>query len=490
MTLHFFPGPEAMLAAADTVCVPVSRGGLKDLRDSLLARYIPADLLPPAEELSGGKNGGYVFYGAADGRRIKFHIQAEGDHLTESSAYALSKKLGMRSRQDGQGKSALYLAHVTDAAVVTAAVAGYTAGQYDLGLFKKPDPAKSSTPDALHVLLAEGAGTGEAWNGFHLGAVQQEIMTLVNLPASHKSPEYLGHWAERSAKAHGYACEVLKKEKLEELGMYAFLAVNRGSELPARLVITHYRHPEATKKVALIGKGVVFDTGGLSIKDSKNMHYMKSDMAGAAAALGTVEACARLGLRVDVMAVVPATDNSVDALSTKPGDVVTSYSGKTIEIIDTDAEGRLVLADALAYAAQQYKPDVMIDLATLTGSIVAAIGPQAAGLFTKNDDLAAALLTAGFASGERVWRMPMFDEYADDMQSDIADIKNLSDKPYAGSITAAKFLEAFTAEHPAWAHLDIAGMGFQPNGFGKGYCATGYGVRLLVKWLAQAGMGN
>jgi leucyl aminopeptidase len=388
------------------------------------------------------------------------------------------------------GKPALYLAHIADAAVVTAAVAGYTAGQYDLGLFKKSDPAKPATPDALHVLLAEGTDKGEAWNGFHLGAVQQEIMTLVNLPASHKSPEYLGHWAERSAKAHGYACEVLKKEKLEELGMYAFLAVNRGSELPARLVITHYKHPEATKKVALIGKGVVFDTGGLSIKDSKNMHYMKSDMAGAAAALGTVEACARLGLRVDVMAVVPATDNSVDALSTKPGDVVTSYSGKTIEIIDTDAEGRLVLADALSYAAQQYKPDVMIDLATLTGSIVAAIGPQAAGLFTKNDDLAAALLSAGFASGERVWRMPMFDEYAEDMQSDIADIKNLSDKPYAGSITAAKFLEAFTAEHPAWAHLDIAGMGFQPNGFGKGYCATGYGVRLLVKWLAQAGMGN
>ena len=490
MTLQFFPGLEAMLAAADTVCVPVSRGSLKELRDSLLARYIPADLLPPAEELSAGKNGGYVFYGSAAGRRIKFHLQAEGDQLTESSAYNLSKKLGMRSRQDGQGKAALYLAHITDPALLTAAVAGYTAGQYDLGLFKKPDPSKQAMPDALHVLLAEGASTTEAWNGFHLGTVQQEIMTLVNLPASHKSPEYLGHWAERSAKAHGYACEVLKKEKLEELGMYAFLAVNRGSELPARLVITHYKHPEATKKVALIGKGVVFDTGGLSIKDSKNMHYMKSDMAGAAAALGTVDACARLGLRVDVMAVVPATDNSVDALSTKPGDVVTSYSGKTIEIIDTDAEGRLVLADALSYVAQQYKPDVMIDLATLTGSIVAAIGPQAAGLFTKNDDLAASLLAAGFASGERVWRMPMFDEYADDMQSDIADIKNLSDKPYAGSITAAKFLEAFTADHAAWAHLDIAGMGFQPNGFGKGYCATAYGVRLLVKWLASAGMGN
>jgi len=210
---------------------------------------------------------------------------------------------------------------------------------------------------------------------------------------------------------------------------------------------------------------------------------MKSDMAGAAAALGTVEACARLQLKVDVMAIAPTTDNSIDALAIKPGDVILSYAGKTIEVIDTDAEGRLVLADALAYAVKEYKPDVMIDMATLTGSIVGALGPMAAGLFSKNDQLVSTLEAAGNASGERVWRMPMYDEYHDDMQSDIADIKNLSEKPYAGAITAAKFLEYFTAEHTAWAHLDIAGMGFQPNGFGKGYCGTGYGVRLLIQWM-------
>ena len=210
---------------------------------------------------------------------------------------------------------------------------------------------------------------------------------------------------------------------------------------------------------------------------------MKSDMAGAAAALGTVEACARLGLKVDVMAITPVTDNSIGTASLKPGDVISSFAGKSIEVIDTDAEGRLILADALAYAIKEYQPDVMVDMATLTGSIIAALGNQAAGLFTKNDHLAESLKQAGETSGERLWRMPMFDEYQEDMQSDIADIKNLSDKPYAGSVTAAKFLEFFTSEHPSWAHLDIAGMGFQPNGFGKGYCATAYGVRLLVKWL-------
>ncbi|MDQ3015509.1 MAG: M17 family metallopeptidase, partial [Bacteroidota bacterium] len=232
-------------------------------------------------------------------------------------------------------------------------------------------------------------------------------------------------------------------------------------------------------------KGVIFDTGGISIKMSKNMHYMKSDMAGAAAALGVVEACARLGLKVNVMAITPMTDNSIDSTSIKPGDVISSYAGKSIEVIDTDAEGRLILADALAYAVKEYKPDVMIDMATLTGSIIASLGPQAAGLFTKNDELAAELSAAGNISGERVWRMPMYDEYHDDMQSDIADIKNLSEKPYAGATTAAKFLEYFTSDHPAWAHLDIAGMAFQANGFGKSYCATAYGVRLLVKWISQ-----
>jgi leucyl aminopeptidase len=288
---------------------------------------------------------------------------------------------------------------------------------------------------------------------------------------------------KESAAMYNYTATILEKPELFEMGMHALLAVNRGSEHPARCIITQYKHPDATKKITLVGKGVLFDTGGVSIKLAKNMHYMKSDMAGAAAALGTVEACARLGLKVDISAIAPITDNSIDNTAIKPGDVISSYAGKTIEVIDTDAEGRLILADALAYAVDKLKPDVLIDMATLTGSIVASLGPVAAGLFTGNENLAASLYSAGEVSGERVWRMPMYSEYQEDMQSDIADIKNLSEKPYAGAGTAAKFLEYFTAEHPSWAHLDIAGTAFQANGFGKGYCATAYGVRLMIKWI-------
>lgn len=486
MKLNALPSPEALLESVDLLCIPSSKEGMAVVYSDLLVKVVPPSTLPPLNELVTGKSGSCLLYGLWNDRRIKVLVTYEGEKMTEACAYSLSKKLAIRAKSENTPRAGFVVHHLGQAAIIQSAVAGWTAGQYDLGLFKKTEDTNiKNEQGTLHTHLPPGIELSAAENGIILGLVQHEVMTLVNLPASHMSPEYLGHWAQRSARNYKYTCEVFDKPKLTEMGMYALLAVNRGSEQPAQLVVTHYKHPEAKQKIALIGKGVIFDTGGLSIKDSKNLHYMKSDMAGAAAALGTVEACARLGLKVDVMAITPATDNSVDATSTKPGDVIGSYAGKTIEVIDTDAEGRLILADALAYAVKQHKPDVLIDMATLTGSIVAALGPQAAGLFSKNDQLAQSLSAAGDTSGERVWRMPMYDEYHDDMLSDIADIKNLSEKPYAGSITAAKFLEVFTSEHPAWAHLDIAGMGFQPNGFGKGYCATAYGVRLLVKWMSS-----
>jgi leucyl aminopeptidase len=488
MKLNALPSLEALLESVDLLCIPSSKEGMGDVHASLLTKIIPAASLPPVSQLVNGKAGHVVLFGSWNGRHIKVIIYYDGDVLTEASAYALTKKLAIKSRAEQTDNIGLVLHLLSDANVIQSAITGWVTGQYDLGLFKKVEDENVKTEHGeltTHLPPHSNAAAAEA--AIAIGLVQHEVMTLVNLPASHKSPEYLSSWAQRSADAHSYSCEILDKARLTKEGMYALLAVNKGSVQPAQLIVTHYRHPEATKKIALVGKGVIFDTGGLSIKDSRNMHYMKSDMAGAAAALGTVEACARLKLKVDIMAITPATDNSVDATSTKPGDVISSYAGKTIEVIDTDAEGRLVLADALAYAVKEHKPDVLIDMATLTGSIVAALGQQAAGLFTKNDELAASLSHAGTQSGERVWRMPMYDEYHDDMQSDIADIKNLGDKPYAGSITAAKFLEVFTDEHPAWAHLDIAGMAFQPNGFGKSNCATGYGVRLLVKWLSSNG---
>jgi leucyl aminopeptidase len=485
MKLQALSSSGDFLEKVDTLCVPACREKAEAVYHSLLAVIIHQDALPSLPDFLSIKANPAVFYGNHNGHRIKVVYWCEADKVTEANAYSLAKKMAIKVKTDGNGKPGLWLSHLEQPEQVKSVLAGWTAGQYDLGIYKHQDPEHKNGHSEIITLLPEGVEEQVAKDGVTIGLVQQEVMGLINTPSSHKSPAYLGAWAARSAAQYGYTATVLDKQDLTTMGMHALLAVNRGSEQPAVCVVTHYKHPEAKKKIVLIGKGVIFDTGGVSIKDSKNMHYMKSDMAGAAAALGTVEACARLKMKVDVMAITPTTDNSIDGLSIKPGDVISSYAGKTIEVLDTDAEGRLILADALAYAVKEYKPDVMIDMATLTGSIVAALGPQAAGLFSKNNELATSLESAGSATGERVWRMPMFDEYHDDMQSDIADIKNLSEKPYAGSITAAKFLEYFTNDHPAWAHLDIAGMSFQPNGFGKGYCATGYGVRLLIQWMNQ-----
>jgi len=237
--------------------------------------------------------------------------------------------------------------------------------------------------------------------------------------------------------------------------------------------------------IGLVGKGVTFDTGGISIKDSTNMHLMKSDMGGAAAVLGTVELAAKLQLPVHLVGVIPSTENSVDGDSTKPGDVIGSYAGKTIEVIDTDAEGRLILADALAYVIKNHQPDVLIDLATLTGSVIGTLGYVAAGLFTTNDTLANTLLNVSDKTGEKLWRLPMWDDYKEDLKSDVADVKNYHGKPFAGAIMGAKFLEVFTSKHPAWAHLDIAGTAFTDSEFGSQKNATAYGIRLLTTYLSQ-----
>ncbi len=486
MRLSTLASLDDLLGTIDMLCIPASKEMLDVLHTEVLSLLIPAETLPPVSELlANKKNNTLLFYGQYKGTRIKVLIACECEKLKESNIYSICKKLAIRAKNENSIRTGLMVHHLSSTDIVQSAFAGWTAGQYDLGLYKNgEDENGRKSTSSVHSFIPHGF-TQFAENGITIGLVQHEVMTLVNVPASHKSPAALGRWAENSASDYNYKVNVINKEQLLKLGMHALLAVNRGSEYEAHCVVTHYQHPEATRKIVLIGKGVIFDTGGVSIKTSKNMHYMKSDMAGAAAALGTVEACARLGLKVNVMAIAPLTDNSIDNTSIKPGDVISSYLGKSIEVIDTDAEGRLILADALAYAVKEYKPDVMIDMATLTGSIVASLGPQAAGLFTNNDSLAAELSAAGNISGERVWRMPMYDEYQDDMQSDIADIKNLSEKPYAGATTAAKFLEYFTSDHPAWAHLDIAGMAFQANGFGKSYCATAYGVRLLVKWISQ-----
>ncbi|MFN3380336.1 MAG: leucyl aminopeptidase family protein, partial [Runella zeae] len=290
-----------------------------------------------------------------------------------------------------------------------------------------------------------------------------------------------------SGTKYGYLVKVYDEIECAEMGLQALLGVSAGSKNPPRFIVLEYKHPEATQKIGLVGKGVTFDTGGVSLKQSTNMHYMKSDMGGAAAVLGTIELAAKLQLPVHVIGVIPSTENSIDGLALKPGDVIGSFSGKTIEVIDTDAEGRLILADGLSYIIKNFQPDVLIDLATLTGSCVATLGYHAAGMFTNNEKLAASLYHSGQQTGEKLWRLPLWDDYKDELKSDVADVKNFHGKPFAGAIVAAKFLEVFVDKHPSWAHLDIAGTAFGDSEFGTMKSSTAYGVRLLIEWLRTRG---
>ncbi len=335
--------------------------------------------------------------------------------------------------------------------------------------------------------------------GQEIAATQARIMALVDAPANFKYPQKIAEFALASGEKYGFDVKVFDEKQCLELGLHALLAVGKGStENPARFIVMEYSwaslgnrisasldNPNSGKKIGLVGKGVTFDTGGISIKGSASMSYMKSDMGGAGAVLGTMELAAKLKLPVHLIGVIPCTENCVDGNALKPSDVISSYSGKTIEVIDTDAEGRLILADGLAYIKKNYEPDVIIDLATLTGNCIAALGYAAAAMLSNNDGLSDKLLTIGQLTGEKLWRLPLWDDYKDMMNSDIADIKNLSSAPVAGAITAAKFLEVFIDGHTNWAHLDIAGMAFGDSEFTKMKSGTAYGVRLLTAFLRQ-----
>jgi len=377
--------------------------------------------------------------------------------------------------------------------LAAAAVNGLYLSTYDIGLYKTKKKTIHPLAKTISILTILTGKTFQkeihkaAVEGGAKGSTQLKIMDLVNAPGNKTIPKVLGQWAVDSGKQFGYKTTVFSKKKILSTGLHALLAVNRGSEYTPAFIIMEYKPKNTGKKklpkVGLVGKGVTFDTGGISIKGHQNMHYMKSDMGGAAAVLGTMELTAKLQLPVHLIGIVPATDNCVDAMAIKPGDVINSYSSKTIEIIDTDAEGRLILADGLAYLNKNFKPEIMLDLATLTGSSVRTFGYQCGALFSKDQQLIDQLTIAGNASGERVWPLPIWDDYQKDMDSDVADIKNYSGRPVAGAISAAKFLEFFTNNHPHWAHLDIAGVAFGDTGFSKQKSATAYGIGLLVEFL-------
>jgi leucyl aminopeptidase len=304
-----------------------------------------------------------------------------------------------------------------------------------------------------------------------------------NRPANHATPTLLAGAAKAIAKGPGFKCEVMGPKEVTKLGMGAFLAVARGAAEPLRFIVMRYSGaPSAQAPVVLVGKGITFDTGGISIKPAAEMDEMKYDMCGAASVLGVFKALGELKPAINVVGLIPATENMPDGLAVKPGDVVTSMSGQTIEILNTDAEGRLVLCDALTYA-ERFKPQAVIDIATLTGACVIALGGVRSGLFSSDDALAQALQLAGDASGDTCWRMPLDEAYAEGLNSRYADVANVAGRQ-AGSVTAAKFLQRFASRYP-WAHLDIAGTAWR-SGAAKG--ATGRPVGLLLSYLlSQAG---
>lgn len=301
---------------------------------------------------------------------------------------------------------------------------------------------------------------------------------LGNLAPNICTPTYLAEQAASIAKTYQLKATILEQKDMEKLGMGALLAVARGSRQPPKLIVLEYwGRNKKEKPVVLVGKGVTFDTGGISLKPAAEMDEMKYDMCGAASVLGTVTTVAKLGLAINMIGIIPATENMPGGNATKPGDVVTSMSGQTVEILNTDAEGRLILCDALSYA-ERYEPEAVVDIATLTGACVIALGHVASGLLSNDDDLAEELLQAAGRASDRAWRLPLWDDYQEQLKSNFADMANIGGRA-AGTITAACFLSRFTKKY-RWAHLDIAGTGWRS---GKDKGATGRPVPLLTQFL-------
>jgi len=352
------------------------------------------------------------------------------------------------------------------------------------------DQLKSKTPEnkralkkvVLHVARRNEISDGEV--AIDRGRAIAEGMSLAkdlgNLPGNICTPTYLADQAVELGKRHGIKVEVLDQKDCEKLGMGCFLAVARGSNQPPKFIVMEYQGGKRDEApIALVGKGITFDTGGISIKPAAEMDEMKYDMCGAASVLGTLKAIALMKLPLNVVGVVPTTENMPGGKAIKPGDIVTTMSGQTVEILNTDAEGRLILCDALTYV-EKFKPAAVVDIATLTGAMVVALGHVATGLFANSDPLARELINAGETSWDRAWHMPLWDDYQEALKSNFADFPNIGPRA-GGSITAACFLSRFTKSYP-WAHLDVAGTAWK-SGAEKG--ATGRPVPLLSHFLVK-----
>jgi len=409
------------------------------------------------------------------------------DAVTRTAIRRGASVFAKRLRSVGVTSAALHLPREsmgksTDRDAAQALAEGVHQGIWKYEAMQRPAEDRKPVPEAISLVheapspdWLTGAAVGEA-----IGAGHALARTLQMLPGNVCTPSYLAQAAEELAARHQMAVTVLGEEALEREGMRALLAVGQGSAEETRFITLEYAGAEGAP-VVLIGKGMSFDTGGISLKPPQNMEEMKYDMSGAAAVLGTFEMLGRLKPKVRVIGLVPTAENMPGSRAVKPGDVITSHLGKTIEVVNTDAEGRMILADALSWA-RRYEPACVLDAATLTGAVVIALGHEAAGVMGTDEDLIAAVRDAGDRAGERVWPLPLWDSYRDQIKSDIADLKNSGGRP-AGTITAGWFLREFAGSFP-WVHLDIAGTAYtdkESASLARG--PTGMGVRLFAEFL-------
>jgi len=363
---------------------------------------------------------------------------------------------------------------------------GILLGDYNFSKYKKEKSAKKEYPGLKKIVFSASSQVTNIKNNLK-SAINSAYSTntardMANEPGNGWTPSDFSRYAKRLARSNKIKCRVINKPELEKLGMGGLLAVNQGSSEEPKLIILEYAPASKTDTILLVGKGVTFDSGGISLKPAAGMMDMKYDMCGGAAVLSAMEAIAKEKPQTGVVAIIPSTDNLAGASAVKPGDIITHYGGLTSEIENTDAEGRLILADALAYGIEKFKPTCVVDLATLTGAVIVALGHHHTGVLSNNDYLVECLVKAGSACGEPLWRLPMGEEYLKQIESKVADMKNTGGKS-AGTITAAAYLQKFVGDTP-WAHLDIAGTAWDFTK--KSYIPegpSGVGVRTLIEFV-------
>lgn len=444
-------------------------------------------------DLSGKSGELAVLYprGAIPARRVIVVGLGEREKFTAEAARRAAGKAALKARELGSASIVTIVHGAGSGGLDAATAAAATAEGTLLALYRYDAPRlermEKEQPESIVLLEADESKLDAMRSAVQrVDSVAQGVFLardLVNGPSNVVTPEYMAAIARDLADTYGFEITVGDRMWAEEQGMGAFLGVSAGTARePAFIVLEHNPEGSDESPVVLVGKGLTFDTGGISLKPALNMQNMISDMGGAAAVLGAMKSVGETGLRRRVVAIAACTENMPDGNAFRPGDVLTASNGKTIEITNTDAEGRLVLADALAYASR-LEPAAVVDLATLTGACVVALGEDtAAGLFSNDDALRDAFVEAGAASFERVWPMPLYEEFRRAMDSNVADLRNSSAARWGGASTAAAFLQEFV-DYP-WVHLDIAGMAWSGKaGAYRGKGASGYGVRLLLEWL-------